>query len=154
MSRANVNPTNPSSSHHLHFSWQKLRVTVCRRIHSTRRRYYRSLSPVSELPGAFDFFPRPFKTAVRRVDGDEPRRGDSLQRIFHGVALSRALTWGPPVLLGMYLWTDPSYTLNALRDVCTRGIHCGPLRWFSVYANTSAWKTLEGKYSTWYYTVL
>lgn len=59
--KSHVDPTNPSSSHHLHFSWQKLWVTVCRRIHSTRRRYHRSLFPVSELPGAFDFFPVPSK---------------------------------------------------------------------------------------------
>lgn len=41
------------------------------------------------------------------------------------------------------IFVDWPHTLNALRGVCTRGIHCGPSRWISVYANTGARKALE-----------
>lgn len=150
MSRATSIRQNPSSSHHLHFSWQKLRVTVCRRIRSTRRRYYRSLFPVSELPGAFDFFLPSLQNGRRR--GRASSRWQFAEDFPWG-GFIRALTWTLGAFGSVFV-TDPSHTLNALRDVCTRGIHCGPLRWFSVYANTSVWKTLEGKYSTWYHTVL
>lgn len=59
----------------------------------------------------------------------------------------------PRCFRGRVCELTPPNILNALRGVCTPRSICGPLRWFSVYANTFG-RTLEGKYSTWYHAVL
>jgi len=142
-----VNPTNPSSSHHLHFFRDRKSkllfvIAFIRHVDGIIDRSFQCLS--CQMPSIFS---RPFKTTVNE---DEPR-GDSLQRIFHRVALS-ARSHGALDAFG-----DVFVNWPLLHSKCTprclhSAIYCG--RWFSVYANTSVRKTLEEKYSTWYHIVL